>query len=283
MRFRRIFAIGLFAVVVVGCSTDPRDIKLSEMNQPEHATRLLETLSPDERELLARYVAMNARTLDYKLTVGEVLKVAAEERDTREKERIAAVEAQMRHDEEQRKAAEAEREARLSAVLDQYTVAQLQGPAGAQALNELQRLIMMSIDPNGGPEAANPMAEFALLSRYLRTDLADGQATLRDVFDQVHSDPAGIEADIRAAEARKEQALRLTSVLDHRYVRAYLMNPAVRQEAADVLPVDDIALLDSYLPPREQIPVTSPVLNMTLRQALDNARNGHSVAATGRP
>lgn len=283
MRFRRLCLIGVLAAAVAGCSSDPRDITLSEMNQPEHATRLLEALSPDERELLARYVATNARTLDYKLTVGEVLKVAAEERDTREKERIAAIEAQMQREEEQRKAAEAEREARLSAVLDQYTVAQAQGPAGTQVLNELRSLIMMSIDPNGGPEAANPMAEFALLTRYLRTDLADSQATLRDAFDQVRRDPSGIETEIRAAEARKEQAFRLTSVLDHRHVRAYLMNPAVRQEAADVLPAEDIALLGSYLPPREQIPVTSPVLNMTLRQALDSARKGQPVVTAGRP
>ena len=34
---------------------------------------------------------------------------------------------------------------------------------------------------------------------------------------------------------------------------------------------------------REQIPVTSPVLNMTLRQALDSARQGQTVATAGRP
>jgi hypothetical protein len=276
MRFRRLGAIGLLAAAVAGCSSDPRDIKLSEMNQPEHA-------APDERELLARYVATNARSLDYKLTVGEVLKVAAEERDAREKERIAAIEAQMQRDEEQRKAAEAEREARLSAVLDRYTVAQAQAPAGAQILNELRGLIMMSIDPNGGLEAGQPMTDFILLTRYLRTDLADGQATLRDAYDHVRSDPAAVETEIRAAEARREQELRLVSVLDHRHVRAYLMNPAVQQEAADVLPAEDIALLGSYLPPREQIPVMSPVLNMTLRQALDSARQGQSVATAGRP
>jgi hypothetical protein len=127
------------------------------------------------------------------------------------------------------------------------------------------------------------MAEFALLTRYLRTDLADGQTTLREAFDQVRRDPSGIETEIRAAEGRKEQAFRMKSVLDHRHVRAYLMNPAVRQEAADVLPAEDIALLGSYLPPREQIPVTSPVLNMTLRQALDSARQGQFVATAGRP
>lgn len=157
-------------------------------------------------------------------------------------------------------------------------MAQLQGPAGGQVLNELQQLLMMSADPNtsagGGPVGAPPMMEFTLLTRYVRTDLADGQATLRQVLDQLRRDPSGIEAQLRAAEERKAQEQRLISVLEHRYVGGFLRNPAVRQEAAQMLPAEDLELLDRYLPQGAQTPVTSPVFALTLRQALDNARKG---------
>jgi hypothetical protein len=248
------------------------------MNQPEHVSLLLEELSADDRELLGRYVAAHAvkRDLDYKLTVREALEAAADEKVAADLARAKAEAERISFAESQETARKTELQERLSAVLDQHTVAQLRGPAGAPVLNELQRLLMMSFDPNTGTDGnlagPPPMAEFTLLMRYLRTDLADAQATLRQVLDQVRSDPAGIEAQIRAAEDHREQAQRLANVLDGRYVSGFLRNPMVRQEANQVLPEADIELLDHYLSQGAQMPATSPVLVLTLRQALDNAR-----------
>lgn len=117
--------------------------------------------------------------------------------------------------------------------------------------------------------ALRPIAPAALLAA-LR-DL------LRQVLERVRTDPDGFEAALRLAEERKGREQRLIGVLDHRYVGGFLRNPAVRAEATELLSPEDIELLDRYLAPGGQLSSASPEFTMTLRQALDNARQGKSI------
>jgi hypothetical protein len=267
MRFRRLFAIGLLAAVVAGCSSDPRDIKLSEMNQPEHATRLLEALSPEERELLARYVAANARTLDYKLTVGEALQVAAEERDTSERERVEAAAATGAFLEEQERLAKAERETRLAQLLDQK-VADLAPPARRQAVAELQHLMMSGeLDPNSRP----PLPELTLLGQYVEAGVAPADQTLGEAFDQIKQDPAAMQVRLQEARAAAQEKQRNDRYLDGLFVKLYVERPDVRATVHGILPPDDVRMLDEYVAAAQREP-GSNVLGMRVSEALAAAR-----------
>jgi hypothetical protein len=266
MRFRRLFAIGLLAAVVTACSSDPRDIKLSEMNQPEHATRLLEALSPEERELLARYVAANA-TLDYKLTVGEALQVAAEERDTRERERVEAAAAKGAFLEEQERLAKAERETRLAQLLDQK-VADLALPARRQAVAELQHLMMSGeLDPNIRP----PLLELTLLGQYVEAGVAPADQTLGEAFEQIKKDPAAAQVLLQEAREAAQEKQRNDKYLAGLFVKLYVERPDVRATVHGILPIDDVRMLDEYVAAAQREP-GSNVLGMRVSQALEAAR-----------
>lgn len=58
-------------VAALAACSGPADIKLSEMNQPENAKKLLETLSPQDRAALQAYVMRHTmqKDIDYKMTV----------------------------------------------------------------------------------------------------------------------------------------------------------------------------------------------------------------------
>ena len=64
----------LLLATLAACS-GPTDIKLSEMNQPENAKKLLEALSPQDRAALQGYVIEHTlnNTLDYKVTVKQAI------------------------------------------------------------------------------------------------------------------------------------------------------------------------------------------------------------------
>ncbi|WP_460199037.1 hypothetical protein ACE15N_21780 (plasmid) [Xanthomonas campestris pv. passiflorae] len=77
-RQRRIVAAVLAVAVVTlfpGCGGDVRDLKLSEMSNPETQQKLLEALTPEERNLVTMYVATRnmAGDLDYNTTVAEAI------------------------------------------------------------------------------------------------------------------------------------------------------------------------------------------------------------------
>jgi hypothetical protein len=267
MQLRRFFVIGLLAAVVAGCSSDPRDIKLSEMNQPEHATSLLEELSPDERELLARYVVTNSRTLDYKLTVGEALRVAAEERDAREKERVEAATAKAAFLEEQERLAKAEREERLTELLDQK-VAELAPPTRRQAMAELQHLMLSGeLDPNSPP----PLSELSVLGAYVEAGVAPPEQTLRQAFELVKQDPAAVEVRIREARKAAQDKQRNDKYLEWLFVKLYVEKSDVRATVQGILTADDVQLLDDYVAAAQREP-GSNVLGMRVSQALEAAR-----------
>jgi len=61
--------------MLVACS-GPTDIKLSEMNEPQNAKKLLEALSPEDRAALQGYLVkhMLRNDIDYKMTVKEAIK-----------------------------------------------------------------------------------------------------------------------------------------------------------------------------------------------------------------
>lgn len=62
-------------VAVLAACSSPTDIKLSEMNQPENTKKLLETLSPQERNALQAYVVSHTmhKDIDYNMTVKEAI------------------------------------------------------------------------------------------------------------------------------------------------------------------------------------------------------------------
>ncbi|WP_298601329.1 hypothetical protein [uncultured Zoogloea sp.] len=62
-------------VAALAACSGPTDIKLSEMNQPENAKKLLETLSPQDRAALQAYVMRHTmqKDIDYKMTVKEAI------------------------------------------------------------------------------------------------------------------------------------------------------------------------------------------------------------------
>lgn len=66
--------LAAFVAMLAACS-GPTDIKLSEMNQPENAKKLLETLSPQDRAALQAYVMRHTmqKDIDYKMTVKEAI------------------------------------------------------------------------------------------------------------------------------------------------------------------------------------------------------------------
>ena len=78
--------------LLTACS-GPTDIKLSEMNDPENAKKLLETLSAQDRAALALYMVTHtlSNDLDYKVTVKQAIEAqkADEAREANEKARKA--------------------------------------------------------------------------------------------------------------------------------------------------------------------------------------------------
>ncbi len=62
-------------VATLAACGGPADIKLSEMNQPENAKKLLETLSPQDRAALQAYVMRHTmqKDIDFKMTVKEAI------------------------------------------------------------------------------------------------------------------------------------------------------------------------------------------------------------------
>jgi hypothetical protein len=60
--------------LLVACG-GPRDIKLSAMNEPENAQKLIKVLSAEERQLLQAYVVRHtaARDIDYSKTVKDAI------------------------------------------------------------------------------------------------------------------------------------------------------------------------------------------------------------------
>ena len=80
----------VFVAALAACS-GPTDIKLSEMNQPENAKKLLEALSPEDRAALQGYVIsrMMNNTIDYKITVKEAIKTYKKENEQMQNARNA--------------------------------------------------------------------------------------------------------------------------------------------------------------------------------------------------
>lgn len=68
-------------VAALAACSGPTDIKLSEMNQPENAKKLLETLSPQDRAALQAYVMRHTmqKDIDYKMTVKEAIEASKAE------------------------------------------------------------------------------------------------------------------------------------------------------------------------------------------------------------
>lgn len=68
------FACVCVPLFLAACS-GPLDIKLSEMNDPEKARLLLETMTPEERNLMTSYIMNHtiAQDLDYKVTVKQAI------------------------------------------------------------------------------------------------------------------------------------------------------------------------------------------------------------------
>ena len=77
---KQILFVAMAAVVLFACS-GPTDVKLSEMNQPENAKKLLETLSPEDRSALQSYVIEHTmrNDIDYKMTVREAIEARKKE------------------------------------------------------------------------------------------------------------------------------------------------------------------------------------------------------------
>ncbi|MCL2656357.1 MAG: hypothetical protein FWD62_02865 [Betaproteobacteria bacterium] len=71
----------VLATVLAACN-GPTDIKLSEVQQPENQKKLLEVLSPEDRNALNTYVLNHTMKgdLDYKTTVKEAIKIGKTEK-----------------------------------------------------------------------------------------------------------------------------------------------------------------------------------------------------------
>ena len=264
----RVLALSSLLAVATGCSSDARDIKLSEMNQPEHASLLLEELSADERDLLGRYVAAHAvrRDLDYKLTVGEALQAAASEQAAEEEARVKAETARIAFMEDQKKQAAAVRDTRLNALLDQ-TMAQLPAQVRRQAMNELQQLMMMDADPN----LPSFLPALTLLGQYLDSGLPPDEQTLREALELVRSDPDAMLVRLRDARIAADEKRRNDQYPDFVIVDAFLRRPDMRAAVQRIVPRDDFALLEDFLKDAQP---GSPMRSLRISQALASARQG---------
>ena len=82
--------LALLVATLAACS-GPTDIKMSEINEPDNAKKLLEALSPQDRAALQGYLiehTMN-NTLDYKTTVKQAIADYKKEAAQKEKVRNA--------------------------------------------------------------------------------------------------------------------------------------------------------------------------------------------------
>lgn len=68
-------AIMLVSAFLVSCGGSAKDLKLSEMNQPQNQTIILEQLTTDERNLLSQYIAAHSISggLDYSTKIGDAI------------------------------------------------------------------------------------------------------------------------------------------------------------------------------------------------------------------
>jgi hypothetical protein len=78
--YKTLFASALVALALSACG-GPKDIKLSEMNEPKNSKALLENLTPEEQTAVRKYVVRHTMKgdLDYNLTIKQVLEANKEE------------------------------------------------------------------------------------------------------------------------------------------------------------------------------------------------------------
>ena len=79
---KNLLSLAAMSLLLIACS-GALDTKLSEMNEPEKARKLLEALSPEELRLLQTYVVHKTmdRSIDYKMTVKEALHAQRKENE----------------------------------------------------------------------------------------------------------------------------------------------------------------------------------------------------------
>ncbi|MCL2523393.1 MAG: hypothetical protein FWF20_04840 [Betaproteobacteria bacterium] len=75
------FAFAALAVLLAACS-GPLDYTIAESNEPEKARKILEALSPEDRQAFQTYVANHTMKgdLDYKTTIKEAVKIGKTEK-----------------------------------------------------------------------------------------------------------------------------------------------------------------------------------------------------------
>ena len=75
MKLKIFLVMALFATMLTACS-NPKELKLSEINETEKSQVLLDSLTPEERGALTSYLVKHSMTgdLDENVTVGEAIK-----------------------------------------------------------------------------------------------------------------------------------------------------------------------------------------------------------------
>ena len=66
------------------CGNSAKDLKLSEMGEPQNKKSILEQLTPDERNLLTQYMTSHAMRggIDYTVKIGDAIKEQQKIKDT---------------------------------------------------------------------------------------------------------------------------------------------------------------------------------------------------------
>ncbi len=65
------------SALLASCGGSAKNLKLSEMNQPQNQTIILEQLTTEERNLLSQYIAANTISggVDYSAKIGDVIEL----------------------------------------------------------------------------------------------------------------------------------------------------------------------------------------------------------------
>lgn len=289
--FRAAAAAMIAALLLAACSQDIRDVKLSEMNQPENSKKLLEDLSQSERETIAYYVAERSvrGDIDYTVTIGDVLELAAKEKAEAEVRRVqeaaAAAERQAKaealREVFEKQKIEADKQ-RLAEMLDQTVdqVKQMDRRKRQREMEEMTGLVLGRAEVRDEQEQlrqAQLRQDLRLLDQFIDSGAAPASMTIRDAWEKIGRDREAVVAQLQEAKeaaARRQQIERYTSGTS---VGTYVRQAAVRTAIAEMLSAEDIALLDAYAADAVTEAEIWSVYRMSVRDALQRAReaNGH--------
>lgn len=264
---RAAVAAMIVALLLAGCSQDIRDVKLSEMNQPENAKKLLEDLTVEERNAIAYYVGERTARgdIDFKMTIGDVLELAAKEKAEAEERRIQAEAARASF---LKQRAEADQK-RLGELMDQPVIAIARLPArqAREHLSEILNLKQKLLERTDYRDQSALTNQFNLVQEFIYAGLTTDATTLRDAWDQAEQDPDGLAARLKEAQP-VIQRNRILSTMD---VRSYARNWDIRNNVNRHLTNDERALVQQYVETAKNGPDVAAAFALTISEVLRNA------------